>query len=92
MPIHCLIFETSLFVASYDSQGHSGGIRPRLHTGTILSSEPSGTLYSLNTDLTENIASNNVLNCCGRRFLAVGWVLLPVYLAVDLQPAIGWRR
>jgi hypothetical protein len=30
---YCLRFETSLFVASYDSQGHSGGIRPRLHTG-----------------------------------------------------------
>jgi hypothetical protein len=28
-----LIFETSLFVASYDSQDHDGGIRPRLHTG-----------------------------------------------------------
>jgi hypothetical protein len=25
-------FETSLFVASYDSQGYGGGIRPRLHT------------------------------------------------------------
>jgi hypothetical protein len=31
---YCLRFETSLFVASYDSQGHGGGIRPRLHTGT----------------------------------------------------------
>jgi hypothetical protein len=30
---YCLKFETSLFVASYDSQGHSGGIRPRFHTG-----------------------------------------------------------
>jgi hypothetical protein len=30
---YCLRFETSLFVASYGSQGHSGGIRPRLHTG-----------------------------------------------------------
>jgi hypothetical protein len=29
----CLRFETSHFVASYDSQGHGGGIRPRLHTG-----------------------------------------------------------
>jgi hypothetical protein len=29
----CLSFETSLFVASYDSQGHGGGIRPRFHTG-----------------------------------------------------------
>jgi hypothetical protein len=27
-----LRFETFLFVASYDSQGHGGGIRPRLHT------------------------------------------------------------
>jgi hypothetical protein len=31
---YCLRYETSLFVASYDSQGHGGGIRPRLHTGT----------------------------------------------------------
>jgi hypothetical protein len=30
---YCLRFETSLFVASYDSQGYCGGIRPRLHTG-----------------------------------------------------------
>jgi hypothetical protein len=30
---YCLTFETSPFVASYDSQGHGGGIRPRLHTG-----------------------------------------------------------
>jgi hypothetical protein len=29
---YCLRFETSLFVASYDSKGHGGGIRPRLHT------------------------------------------------------------
>jgi hypothetical protein len=28
---YCLKFKTSLFVASYDSQGHGGGIRPRLH-------------------------------------------------------------
>jgi hypothetical protein len=28
---YCLRFETSLFVASYDSQGHGGGIWPRLH-------------------------------------------------------------
>jgi hypothetical protein len=27
---YCLRFETPLFVASYDSQGHGGGIRPRL--------------------------------------------------------------
>jgi hypothetical protein len=30
---YCLRFETSLFVASYDSQGYGGSIRPCLHTG-----------------------------------------------------------
>jgi hypothetical protein len=29
---YCLRFQTSRFVASYDSQGYGGGIRPRLHT------------------------------------------------------------
>jgi hypothetical protein len=33
---YCLRFETSLFVASYDSQGYGGRIRPRLHTGLPL--------------------------------------------------------
>jgi hypothetical protein len=33
---YCLRFETSLFVASYDLQGHSGSIWPRLHTGERL--------------------------------------------------------
>jgi hypothetical protein len=30
---YCLRFETSLFVASYDSQGYGGGIGPGLHMG-----------------------------------------------------------
>jgi hypothetical protein len=30
---YCLRFETYLFVASYDSQGHGVDIRPHLHTG-----------------------------------------------------------
>jgi hypothetical protein len=34
-PYYCLRFETSLSVAAYDSQGHGGGIRPRLHTGEV---------------------------------------------------------
>jgi hypothetical protein len=29
-----LRFETSIFVASYYTQGHGGGIRPRLHAGS----------------------------------------------------------
>jgi hypothetical protein len=36
---YCLTFETSHFVASYDPQGHGGGIRPRLRTGKLLASE-----------------------------------------------------
>jgi hypothetical protein len=35
---YCLRFETSLFVASYYSQGHGGGIRSRLHTGVCMGS------------------------------------------------------
>jgi hypothetical protein len=31
---YCLRFETSLFVAFYDSQGHGGGIRSRRHPGS----------------------------------------------------------
>jgi hypothetical protein len=31
---------TSLFFASYDSQGHGGGIRPRLHTGEVIAAAP----------------------------------------------------
>jgi hypothetical protein len=39
--INCLRFETSHFVASYDSQGHDGGIRPCLHTGKPLAESES---------------------------------------------------
>jgi hypothetical protein len=34
---YSLRFETSFFVASYDSQGHGGSIQSRLHTGIPLS-------------------------------------------------------
>jgi hypothetical protein len=39
---YCLRFETSFFVASYDSQGYGGGIRHRLHMGcrSCLSFQP----------------------------------------------------
>jgi hypothetical protein len=33
-------FFLSHFVASYDSQGHGGGIRPRLHTGYLVDLVP----------------------------------------------------
>jgi hypothetical protein len=46
---YCLTFETSLFVAFYDSQGHGGGIRSRLHTGMNWT-EWNWSLYKLATD------------------------------------------
>jgi hypothetical protein len=50
---YCLRFETSLFVTSYDSQGHGGGIPPHLHTGNSI---VRFSLYSLGSDhSTENI-------------------------------------
>jgi hypothetical protein len=33
---YCFRLKTSLFIASYDSQGYGGGIRPSLHTGASL--------------------------------------------------------
>jgi hypothetical protein len=48
--------ETSLFVASYDSQGHGGGIRPRFHT--VVGWDIFGfSLHSLGSDhSTEDVA------------------------------------
>jgi hypothetical protein len=48
---YSLIFDTSLFVASYDSQGYGGGIRPRLHTDGAL--PPSAITY-IREDLSSN--------------------------------------
>jgi hypothetical protein len=60
---YCLRFETSLFVASYDSQGYGGGIRSRLHAGYCLCFhlESAGVfvIKSLCTDHVENIVSNS---------------------------------
>jgi hypothetical protein len=71
--IYCLRFETSLFVASYDSQGYGGGIRPRLHTGVSLLRTVGLRYISLGTDRTENAASNNssiVVYVCFGHYLA----------------------
>jgi hypothetical protein len=47
---YCLRFETSLFVPAYDSQGHGGGIRPRLHTGLLSAQTRPVAWYSLGAD------------------------------------------
>jgi hypothetical protein len=51
--IYCLRFETSLFVACYDSQDSGGGIRPRLHTGGVLSAVSGLALHSCGTENAE---------------------------------------
>jgi hypothetical protein len=50
---YCLRFEISLFVASYDWQGHGGGIPPRL----ILSAGMGSSLYGSGSGAKENIVS-----------------------------------
>jgi hypothetical protein len=48
------------FVASYDSQGHGGGIRPRLHTGMLLALA-SAVLYNFHAPRIEDTTSNSYL-------------------------------
>jgi hypothetical protein len=66
---YCLRFEISLFVASYDSQGHGGGIRSRLHTGRCGAGLGSS-LDSLGSDPAENTVSiviaQQYFDCCLR--------------------------
>jgi hypothetical protein len=69
---YCLRFETSLFVASYDSQGYGGGIRPRLHMGgcrikksKLTAARLVSSLYKPRPDPTENTASNNPIFVMG---------------------------
>jgi hypothetical protein len=45
--LYCLRFETSLSVASYDSQGYGGGIRSRLHTGVNYRLQPFQYIFSI---------------------------------------------
>jgi hypothetical protein len=60
---YCLRFETSLFVASYDSQLYGGGILTRLHTGLwklkISDSPLWRRVKPLCTDQVENTVSKN---------------------------------
>jgi hypothetical protein len=59
---YCLRFENSHFVASYDSQGYSGGIRPRLHTGSD-SFNYMSSFYNSGTNRIEITVSNSAPYC-----------------------------
>jgi hypothetical protein len=54
---YCLRFETSHFVASYDSQGHGGGIRPRPHT--------SVSVWWMNNNILEDDSSTLKMEAAG---------------------------
>jgi hypothetical protein len=85
---YCLRSEASLFVASYNSLGHGGGIRPRLHTVFF---EPfRGPLICLDADRIRNIASNSsstvacvrysgIVSCLHSRCLAMVVHMAPVF-------------
>jgi hypothetical protein len=49
---YCLRFETSVFIASYDSQSYGGGIRVRLHTGLITRIFPTQYTHKYSSYLT----------------------------------------
>jgi hypothetical protein len=70
-PYFTLIFEISLFVASYASYGHGGGIRPRLLTGMCLSTDFVHCLYHLSTDHSKkkHVASAECVSVAAETYL-----------------------
>jgi hypothetical protein len=98
---YCLRFETSLFVAFYDSQGHGGGIRPRLHTGSLIlaawdpryiaSRRPNRkhrSLYCCEGVFTAPLHSNGSYSIVSWVFVAAGMCLLSRCLATGLHITI----
>jgi hypothetical protein len=79
---YCLRFETSLFVASYDLQGHGGGIRPASTRGLA---GLGSSLYNLGADPKGNTASNSasvvVMGSC-RAIARISFRREHVYVAV----------
>jgi hypothetical protein len=93
---YCLRFETSIFVASYDSQGHGGGIRPRLHTGRInqFTNELSFIIWGKPTR--EHHLEEFVLFCfsfatkCAHRTAAQQWIIPCPFVAAGMCLASRW--
>jgi hypothetical protein len=74
-------FEISLLVASYDSRGHCGGIRTRLHTGYCSPSEHSHVSCLCNF---ENDRKSSTL-----RQLSYNYVLICSWGSVSRDPLLG---
>jgi hypothetical protein len=71
----------SLFVSSYDLQGHDGGILPRLHTGSLVR-QKIDYLHSRKADHIEETTSNSSSIVAYIRSLAMVLLLLRVYVTV----------
>jgi hypothetical protein len=89
---YCLSFETSLFVASYDSQGHSGGIRPRLHMG-LVSLSCWSSLHNFQVDWIENTTSNSSPNVvcvfeAVEKCLTSCWIVMGCLCSISLIPIL----
>jgi hypothetical protein len=87
---YSLSFETSLFVASHDSQGHGRGIRPRLHTGRqqcLTTSRYIASARAAQKNVSSIILRPLVaeVTCPQSCSLATAVVLLLVYTAVTRQ-------
>jgi hypothetical protein len=91
---YCLRFKTSFFVASYDSQGHGGGIRPRLQTGLLHTQHSVRcSLYRLSTDHMENtllLGNRYKVLMSGvftKRRVVTGWVGYVTSLSPPFTPS-----
>jgi hypothetical protein len=69
---------SSLFVVSFDSQGYGGDVGTRLHTGSWSS------LYNLDTDCTENTASNISSTAACVSVAVITWRLLSHCLEIGV--------
>jgi hypothetical protein len=75
---YCLIFETSLFVCSYDSLGYGGGIRPRIFCKLLYALY----LRENRREITASKGSSTVfLRCAGYHVLIPRNALIPVFVA-----------
>jgi hypothetical protein len=93
---YSLRFETSHVVASYDSQGHGGGIRPRLHSTelffitTLHGPRRKEPLYCSEGVFTAPLHSNGSYSIVACVFVAAGMCYVAMNVYSDFAiPAFG---
>jgi hypothetical protein len=88
--IYCLGFETSLFVASHDSLGYRGGIRPHRHTGIYNQMNELNSPF-ITSRRTEYRSPCQTVHLLLRLFVAVGMCLPNRCLVKDYSASIRFR-